>query len=485
MVVGMEQRERPVVETRVAVVGAGYAGLTAALELTDAGVDTVVLEASDRVGGRTLSELRPSGVRVDHGGQWVGPTQHRLRALAARFGCATFPTWETGRHLEVWHDGTRVGYAGAAPATGPGIPEYERITALLDRLADTVDVDSPWQTQRFAEFDGHSAESFFRSETGDEDALRRLVLAVQGVWCAEPSEISLFHVLFYIASAGGYEQLMETRDCAQDSRFTEGADGPARAVAAALGDRVRLGVPVRSIRQCAAGVELSTDRGLVRAERAVLAVPPTAVRRIAFDPVLPAARRGWIGHSPMGRVAKVHAVYRRPFWRAAGSSGIATLYGDHPVGVVFDNSPEDGQHGVLVAFVYGDRLTRWAALDPDARRASVLAALVAAAGPEAAEPDDYTEKVWPQQEWTTGGYECFVTPGGWTGHGRQGWREPVGRLHWAGTETASVWNGYIDGAVSSGERAAAEVAEALAAQAVAAPGPAAPGIMSSRHEQHR
>ncbi|WP_326837296.1 FAD-dependent oxidoreductase [Amycolatopsis rhabdoformis] len=457
----MTTRERAAGDPGVVVVGAGYAGLTTASRLADAGVDVVVLEAGDRVGGRVVSELTGSGVRVDHGGQWIGPTQRRFHALAARFGCATFPTWETGRHVEVWHDGTAVDYAGAAPDDGPGIAEYERVTALLDELASRVDLDRPWRTPRFEEFDARSAEEFFRAQTSDEDALVRLALAIQGVWCAEPREISLFHVLFYLASAGGYEQLMETRGCAQDARFTDGADAVARAMAAALGDRVRLGDPVRSIRQTADGVEVTTGRTVVRAARVVVAVPPATLERITFDPALPADRLGWARHSPMGRVAKVHAVYDTPFWRAHGRSGIATLYGESPVGVVFDNSPEDASRGVLVAFVYGDRLDRWAALDDAARREAVVSALSEVAGAEAKEPVEYLEKIWPHEGWTVGGYECFVKPGGWTAHGRDGWRAPAGRVHWAGTETASVWNGYIDGAISSGERAAGEVISAL------------------------
>ncbi|WP_323747882.1 flavin monoamine oxidase family protein [Catenulispora rubra] len=452
------------VDTDVVVVGAGYAGLTAASGLVEAGFEVVVLEAGDRVGGRVHSRPSRSGVRVDHGGQWIGPSQLRFQELADRFGCERFPTWESGSHIEIRGDGTRMAYTGAAPERGPGIAEYERVTALLDRLAGAVDVERPWDTPRFAEYDAQSAEDFFRAQTADEDALERLALAVQGVWCAEPREISFFHVLFYLASAGGYEQLMETRDCAQDARFTEGADAVAHALARTLEGRVRLGEPVLSIRHTPSGVEARTGSGtVVRAHRAVIAVPPAAVEHIAFAPELPTARRGWVRHTPMGRVAKVHAIYDRPFWREAGLSGIATLYGDHPVGVVFDNSPEDASRGALVAFVYGDRLDRWAALPDDERRRGILAALSEVVGAGAAQPIEYVETIWPRTGWTIGGYECFVTPGGWASYGRAGWREPAGSLHWAGTETASVWNGYIDGAISSGERAAGEVVAALRA----------------------
>ncbi|MET8473658.1 FAD-dependent oxidoreductase [Streptomyces sp. NPDC006422] len=459
-----EQTEMNLVETEVVIVGGGYAGLAAALQLHDHGVDFALLEAADRVGGRVLTETR-DGLRLEHGGQWIGPTQTRLGALAARFGCATFPTWETGKHIEVWHDGTAVPYLGAAPEEGPGITAYTRITDTLDALARTVDTTAPWHTPRFEEWDAQTAQSFFRAHTDDPDALRRLALAVQGVWCAEPYEISLFHVLFYVAAAGGWEQLMETGGCAQDSRFVTGAAGPARAVARLLGDRIRLGAAARTVEHGTDGVRVHTADTVYEARRAIVALPPPAVRALTFTPNLPVSREGWLAHSPMGRVAKVHAVYDTPFWRDTGLSGIATLYDDGPIGVVFDNSPADATRGVLVGFVYGDRLTAWSRLDATARRASTLASLASVVGDRALHPLDWTEKNWSRDPHARGGYEAYVTPGGWTGYARDGWRTSCGTLHWAGTETASVWNGYIDGALSSGTRAADEVVTALSAQA--------------------
>ena len=457
-----EDNEHDLVETDVVVIGAGYAGLAAALRLHDAGEDFAVLEAADRVGGRVFSETR-RGVRIDHGGQWVGPTQKHLRGLAGRFDCPTFPTWESGQHIEIWQDGDRVPYAGAAPDTGPGIAGYHRITDLLDELARTVDTTEPWRTPRFAEWDAQTADTFFRANTDDEAALLRLALAVQGVLCAEPYEISLFHVLFYIASAGSYRELMETEGCAQDSRFRHGADSPARAIATLIGPRLRLRQRVHAIEQRPGLVRVRTNDTVIEARRAIVALPPDAVRGIDFDPVLPVDRHGWLAHNPMGRVAKIHAVYDTPFWRDAGLSGIATRYDDGPVGVVFDNSPVDGAHGVLVAFVYGDRLSDWSALPVDGRRITVLAALATVVGPSAHRPVDYVEKIWSLDRFAHGGYGAFAQPGGWLGYGRTGWRAQTGAIHWAGTETASTWNGYIDGAISSGYRAADEVLAELAA----------------------
>lgn len=448
--------------TTVAVVGAGYAGLTAALCLVDQGVEVLVLEAADRVGGRVLTQDH-HGVVLDHGGQWVGPTQKHLLAMAARFDCATFPTWETGAHVEVWRDGSVVDFAGAGPAEGPGVADYDRITDELDELARRVDLTSPWLSPDFEELDAQSAGQFFAARTTDPAAQARLALAIQGVLCAEPREVSLFHVLFYIGAAGGYAQLMETGGAAQDRRLVAGAAGPARAVAQTLADRVVLDAPVTSIRSDPGGVRIQTGAGVVNAERVIVTVPPPAMTGISFDPPLSPARRGWLEHQRMGRVVKVHAIYDQPFWRAEGRSGIASLYHDGALGVVFDNSPEDASCGVLVGFVYADRVDAWAELDEAARRSAVLADLERVVGPGARDARDYTEKIWPKDDYARGGYEAFARPGGWSRHGRDGWRTPAGWVHWAGTETAGQWNGYIDGAISSGERAADEVVAALAA----------------------
>jgi monoamine oxidase len=459
----MTRVDENVIHTEVAVIGAGYAGLAAALRLHEQGIEVVVIEAAERVGGRIWSERRHGAAPVDHGGQWAGPTQRHLLSLAERFGCATFETWDTGRHLEIWRDGSQLSYRGDSPTSGPGVDEYKRIVALLDDMARRVDLVEPWRTTEFAAWDAQSVEDFVVAQTDDVDAHARLALYVEGLWCAEPREISLFHLLFYMASAGGYDQLMDTAGGAQEIRFRDGAAAPAEAVAALLGARIRLGEPVLGIEYSDDAVTVRTAVAVVRARRAIVSVPPPALAAIDVDPALPTCRHEWLAGNRMGQVAKIHAFYPTPFWRADDLAGIATLYDDGPVGVIFDNSPSDGAEGVLVGFVYGDRVSGWAELDAQDRRAAVLESLAAVVGERARTPVGYTEKNWAHDPHVHGGYEAFATPGTWTRHGRHGWRRPTASLHWAGTETASEWNGYMDGAISSGYRAADEVTESLAA----------------------
>lgn len=443
----------------VVIVGAGYAGLSAALELTRAGHDVLVLEGSDRVGGRVWSR-EEDGVRIDHGGQWVGPAQTALLEWADRFGCARFPTHDEGRHLEIWPGAETLGYTSGGLPHAHDADQYHRLVDLLDDLAGQVDPDTPEACRELDAWDGQTFEDWLRAHSASADAYRRMRVLIQGLWACEPRDVSLFHVLFYIAAGGGLDPLLGTLGGAQDSRFVEGADAPALAAAAELGDRVRLGAGVSAIAQDATGITVSTTTGTVRARHAVVTGTPPAQARIAFTPMLPLARRRWNARSPMGEAAKIHVVYPEPFWRQEGLSGQLTAYDASPVAYTFDNSPSDRSRGVIAAFVYGDDYRSWYAQSPDARRKAVLDTL-APLGAAAAEPTDYHELRWPDHAWAEGAYAAVPTPGTWRAHAA-GRREPVGRLHWAGTETAGIGNGYIDGAIRSGVRVAAEVVAALA-----------------------
>ena len=472
-------------EADVAIVGAGLAGLVAARRLAAAGVEPLVLEARERVGGRLLNEEIGDGKVVEVGGQWIGPTQERLAALAAELGVATFPTHDQGRHL-VEMDGKLTSYAGAitdarlslvrdlARAISPlALADLEQARARLDRMARQVPLEEPWMAPKAAEWDGQTFATWVRRNTRTAAARSLFELATEAVWAAEPGDVSLLHVLFYTRSGSGFNSLIGTGGGAQQDRFHGGSQRLALLMAEQLGpERVRLGTPVQAIEHGEGGVTIHAfdfgrpegdkgqERVVVRARRAIVAVPPALAGRVAYEPPLPAQRDQLTQRMPQGTVIKTMAIYERPFWREQGLSGQATSDAG-PARVVFDNSPPDGSPGVLLGFLEGRLARQWGARDAAERRAAVLAGHARLFGPRAARPQRFVERVWAEEEWTRGCYGCLMTPGGWTEYGRA-LRAPVGPLHWAGAETATVWNGYMDGAVSSGERAAAEVLSTFA-----------------------
>lgn len=452
------------VDADVVVVGAGLAGLAAARDLLRAGRTVTVVEARPRVGGRVVNHAFADGLEVEIGGQWVGPTQDRVLALAADVGAETFPTYDTGELLTirggkvVRHRSPTFGLPAAAVA------EIAVSQPLLGRLAARVDLDEPWRTRRAAALDGQTFETWIRRHHRTAAARGFWRLAVEAVFACEPRDLSLLHVAFYLRSGGSLERLLGTRRGAQQDRVVGGSVVLAERLAALVveqGAELRLAAPVRAVAQGDDGVTVHHDGGSVRARRAVVAVPPTLAGRIAWSPSLPPRRDQLLQKMPMGSVTKVLVRYDRPFWRDDGLCGQAASI-DDPVTITFDNSPpgDDGP-GVLVAFLEGEHARRAADLDAEARQALVVGCLARWFGPRAEAVGDYAELDWAAEEWTRGCYGAHLAPGVWTSFGDL-LREPWGRVHWAGTETAAVWSGYMDGAVRSGEHAATEILAAAA-----------------------
>ncbi len=450
-------------EADVVVIGAGLAGLAAARALTAAGREVVVLEARDRVGGRLLNHRLgddPEAV-VELGGQWVGPTQTRVLEVAAELEVATFPTFTTGESL--FARGSRVRrYRGTIPRVSPAaLADVGQAMARLNRMARAVDPAAPWEGPRAAIHDGQTMATWMRRSMLTAQGRALLQIAVEGVWAADPAELSLLHVLFYIRSAGSLEVLTDTEGGAQQDRFVGGSQLLALRMAKALGDRVVLDAPVRAI--ATAGGERVTVRAdggrEVTARRAIVAIPPPLTARIAYDPPLPHARDALTQRMAMGSVVKCHAIYDEPFWRADGLSGTATR-ADGPIKVMYDNSPHAGGHGVLLAFFEARGAQQAMRLTVDERREIVTGTLAGLFGQRARRPDAYVDRAWGQEEFSRGCYGAYLPPGGWTGFG-PAVRAPVGPVHWAGAETATVWNGYMEGALRSGEAAAADVLTAL------------------------
>ena len=450
-------------QCEVLVVGAGYAGLQAARDLRRRDVDVLVAEGRHRVGGRVWTETTASGAVVDHGGQWIGPGQDDLQALADELAVGTFPTYTAGEAVEVRHGG-RSTYGGLIPMSDPAAAA-EGVEAIfdLDLAAQEVPLESPWTAPDARSLDEQTLGTWL-SEHLKAPAARCIVdAAVKAVFGTEPGEMSLLFALFYLHAGGGLMNLARTTGGAQERRFEGGAQQMALALASELGERVLLGSPVRGLAygddSVVATVEAAGERRTIKARRAVVAMPPAISARLDWSPALPAGRAQLAMRAPMGAVTKVHAVYDEPFWRAEGLNG-QLVSDEGALRVTFDDSPSDGAHGVLVGFAAGDDCRALEQLPDTERRRVLVEDLVRAFGPRAGSPRQVVEQRWCLEPYTGGGPVAVFSPGMLTGCG-PALRAPVGAVHWAGTETATRWCGYIDGALSSGRRAAAEVLAAL------------------------
>jgi putrescine oxidase len=440
------------VETEVAVVGAGIAGLAAATALAREGQDVVVLEARERVGGRVWN-TEIGGEANELGGQWVAPYQSAMHALLEELGIELFPSFREGDHVYIDPSGRAHTYQGHdAPLGGASERAYAEADAKLDALAKELDPEAPWAHPEARELDTITFEGWLRREVSDEVARDLLRSWLAGGFLAKPAHsFSLLQGLWMIAGAGGTYELFEPDQCLA-YRVVGGSQLIPIRLAERLGDRVVLGAPVRDIRWSDEGVEIAAGAVRAKARAVIVAVPPNLAGAIRFHPSLPAWRLRLEQSLSQGSINKILAVYERPFWREAGLSG----QGFAPYELVrelYDNSPPSAAAGVLTTFLAGENAERAGRMSAAARRAAVLEGMARYVGAHALKPIDFIETEWSAQEWTRGAYGTSFGIGGLTRFGED-LRRPIGPIHWACTDIAGVGHIHMEGAIRSGERAA-------------------------------
>ncbi|MCT0226217.1 FAD-dependent oxidoreductase [Synechococcus sp. CS-1328] len=453
----------------VVVIGAGVSGLIAARELERQGRTTTVLEARGRIGGRCVRQQTIQNWWLDLGGQWMGKTHVRFQSLAKELGIRTFDSYFEGKTVLIWN-GRKV----VAPMLGDWagtfldvayddlpVPVKDREAARqLHRdflqLAQTVDAERPWLTPGARALDAQTIDSWMRSRTDSELAhyILKWYTRVGGSGGFEPADSSILH-------------LAQTQKASPQAETPEvwllyGAAGQMPSLLAAqIKGRIRTNAAAQVVVRQADGRYLvhAADGSRHSCRAVVVALPPALRTRIVFEPGLPARVSGLMQRSPMGSMFKILTVYPTAWWREQGLNGYAQ--GNLPtVELTADSSPPSGTPGVLASFVAADRAVALGLRNARERRSAVLADLVEFWGQRAGEPADYVETNWGQESWTTGAFTSYMTTGAWTSFG-PAWREPVGRIVWAGTESSTRWAGFYEGAIQAGLDAAATVQSLL------------------------
>lgn len=449
-------------ERDVVVIGAGVSGLVAAWRLKQAGHTVAVLEARDRVGGRTWTNI-VDGAMLEIGGQWISPDQTALQDLAAELGLTTFERYRDGENIYINPAGERSRYRGEGFPVSEGTRiEMDRLITMLDGLAADIGATAPWDNVRARELDTVSLHHWLRTQSADEEACNNINHFLAGGMLTKPAHaFSVLQAVLMAASAGSFSNLVD-EDLLLDKRVVGGMQRVAERLAEKLGDDVVLDAPVRTLRWSAeAGVTAVADRLAVSAKYAIVAVPPNLYSRISYEPPLPRLQQQMHQHQSMGLVIKVHAVYERPFWRDAGLSGTC-FSPELVVQEIYDNTNHDDPRGTLVGFVPDEKADAMFALSEEERRRRILACFTTCLGPEAGEPLVYYESDWASEEWTRGAYATSYDLGGLHRFG-PAQHTPVGPLHWSSSDLAAEGYQHVDGAVRMGGLTATEVADRLGA----------------------
>ncbi|MFK4641304.1 flavin monoamine oxidase family protein [Paenarthrobacter histidinolovorans] len=442
----------------VVIVGAGPSGLTAARELKKAGLSVAVLEARDRVGGRTWTDTI-DGAMLEIGGQWVSPDQTALMDLLDELGLKMYPRYRDGESVYIGADGKRTQYTGDTfPVNETTKAEMDKLVAILDELAAEIGPTEPWAHPKARELDTISFHHWLRQNSNDEEACNNIGLFIAGGMLTKPAHaFSALQAVLMAASAGSFTHLTD-EDFILDKRVIGGMQQVSLLQAAELGADVVLNSPVRTIKWDDNGVTVVSEQATVNARYVIMAVPPNLYSRVSFDPPLPRRQHQMHQHQSLGLVIKVHAVYDTPFWRENGLSGTGFSAGAL-VQEVYDNTNHGDTRGTLVGFVSDEKADAVFELSAEDRKKAILESIAGFLGDKALTPEVYYESDWGSEEWTRGAYASSYDLGGLHRYGKDQ-HANVGPIYWSSSDLAAEGYQHVDGAVRMGQATAARIVEA-------------------------
>lgn len=439
----------------VIIVGAGLAGLSAARHLTKAGKagKFIVLEAQDRVGGRTLDERTPANSAIEMGGQWLSPAHTEIMSLAKELGIDTFEVYDKGK--SIFHkDGKNSLYTDIIPCGLLAKLDLWMTTRKLNQMAKSVSAFEPWEGEKAVKYDQLSIGAWLESKMRTRQGKLLMAVAVQAVYGESGRLVSLLDLLSSISGAGG--DINELLDDSQSIRFKSGPQSVSQAMARELSKgTIHFNEKLRIVEEDGDVYTLSTDSQTYRCRKVILSMPRVMLGKIQFNPALPSMSSQFLQHQPMGSVIKINVVYKTPFWREAGLTGaVVCSDADSPIQITYDNSPETSSEGVLITFISGNEGREHFDTPMEERKQIVLKYLVAFFGEEAGRPIAYHDKVWAADEMALGAYGSYFPPGVLTAFKSATQVNRIGDIIFAGDGTSEQWQGYMEGAVCSGKRAA-------------------------------
>ncbi|KGL78650.1 Amine oxidase [flavin-containing] A, partial [Tinamus guttatus] len=436
------------------------AGLSAAKLLSESGLNVVVLEARDRVGGRTFTIRNEKVNYVDLGGSYVGPTQNRILRLAKELGVETYKVNVAGYAIH-YRRGKSRKFMGISPPTWNPLVylDYNNFWRTMDKMGKEIPPEAPWDAPHAEEWDKITMAQLINKTCWTKAAKEYATLFVNVNVTSEPHEVSALWFLWYVRQCGGTSRIFSVSNGGQERKFIGGSGQISEKIKERLKGRVKLESPVVVIDQTGDNVIVETlNHEIYECKYVISAIPPILTTKIHYKPELPPKRNQLIQRLPMGSVIKCMMYYREAFWERKGYCGGLFIEDEEsPIGITLDDTKPDGSFPAIMGFILTRKAVKLAHLSKEERKKKICEAYAKAIGmEEALHPVHYEEKNWNLEQYSGGCYTTYFPPGIMYSYGRI-IRQPIDRIYFAGTETATQWSGYMEGAVQAGERAAREI----------------------------